>query len=86
MQEIFTAKQALIKHEASVVAYNKRESERLAQEKKESLIPRGVIVDDNGISVEVLEHLATAEQLSRINGRHMDESRIHKLIKELILS
>ena len=86
MQEIFTAKQAMIKHEASVIAYNKRESERIAQEKKESLIPKGVIVDDNGISVEVLENLATAQQLSRINGRHMDESRINKLIKELILS
>ena len=81
---LLTAKQALLRHEASVLAYERSEREKAAQKKKEGLIPKGVIIEDNGISAKVIEHLVIAEKLSRDNSRFLDEEKIYKLIKELI--
>jgi|TARA_R110000796_G_scaffold34251_1_gene88595 hypothetical protein len=82
--EKITAREALRRHDASAAAYKKAESERKAQADVRDRIPQGVIIEDNGIDVKVLEHLVRAEKLSRVNGRLLDEDKIFKLIKELI--
>jgi predicted metal-dependent RNase len=84
LMEQITAREALRRHEVSVAAERKAESERKAQKDVQDRIPKGVIIEDNGIGADVLEHLVNAEKLSRVNGRHADEGRILKLIKELI--
>ena len=82
--EQITAREALRRHDASVAAHKKAESERKAHADVHARIPKGVIIEDNGIDAKVLEYLAYAEKLSRVNGRLVDEDKIFKLIKELI--
>ena len=78
-----SAAEALRLHEKSIEDHRKSEVIRKNQKNRIDRIPRGVILPDNGTSLELLISLAAAALELKENNRGRERNEVNLIIKRL---